>query len=441
LSSGRGGPVAVVTLTEGLPVPNLACLLRLPAGVSRPCVGLLPVAVVIAVSGCGSPGVAPPARLGSRPVEPELLATTAAEPQRRTGGVPEVIAKPKPFRLADVTAGRASAEPVTMASNIATFGHLPAVRPVAAVEPVSEPSALPAAATPAEPASPRVAEIRDMLAGYMRAFNRHDAAAAAAHWAAAAENVNLDTGEVTRGREAVQEVFAALFEIDGEAAIDIDVDAIRPLRDDVAMVDGISRVSYADGDVAGSRFSAVAIREGDQWRLASVREAATTVEPRAARPLDQLAWLVGSWEDVGDGVIASSQAVWSADRGFLVRTHVSTPDEHPAVRPPAGDKGIPGLLPAAAGGRRELTEIIGWDPERETIRSWIFSADGRFAEGNWSREADGWKVRIEGQGRDAGRTVTCTLSPDGGDGLVMRCEGEGLEGLLPPACGYARTAR
>ena len=423
-------------------MPNLACLLRRPAGASRPFIGLLPVAAVLAVSGCGSPGVAPPPRLGSRPVEPELLVTTATEPQRRTGRVPEVIARPKPFRLGDITApARASAEPVTMASNLTDAGERAAVRPITAVEPVSEPSGLPAAAAPAEPASPRVAEIRDMLAGYLRAFNRHDAAAAAAHWAEAAENVNLDTGEVTRGRDAVQEVFAALFKIDGEAAIDIDVDAIRPLRDDVAMVDGISRVSYADGDEAGSRFSAVVIREGDQWRLASVREAATAVEPRAARPLDQLAWLVGSWEDVGDGVIASSQAAWSADRGFLVRTHVSAPDEHPAARPPAGDKGIPGLLPAGAGGRRELTEIIGWDPERETIRSWIFSADGRFAEGSWSREADGWKVRIEGQGRDAGRAATCTLAPDGGDGLVMRCEGEGLEGLLPPACGYARTAR
>jgi uncharacterized protein (TIGR02246 family) len=416
-------------------VPNLALLVRRPAG-RRHLVAAL--CVVTAAAGCGGPVTAPPPRFGSRPVEPQLLATTTAEPHRRAGAGPEVIARPKPFRLADVTAkAQGSIEPATMASRIATAGLPVAVRPVAAVEPVSEPSGLPAA----EPPSPRVAEIRDMLGGYLRAFNRHDAAAAAAHWAAAAENVNLDTGEVTRGREAVREVFAALFEVDAEAAIDIDVDAIRPLRDDVAVVDGIAWVSYSDGDVAGSRFSAVVIREDDQWRLASVRETAAAVEPKPARPLDQLAWLVGSWEDVGDGVIASSQAAWSADRGFLVRTHVSTPDEHPAGRPAAGDTGIPGLLPAAVGGRRELTEIIGWDPERETIRSWIFSADGRFAEGTWSRDADGWIVTIEGRGRDAGRTATCTLAADGGDGLVLRCEGEGLEGLLPPACGYARTAR
>ena len=422
-------------------MPNLACSLRRLVSRWRWVAGLLPVATVLAVTGCGVSGVAPPSRLGTLPVEPELLTTTAAEPHHRVGAVPEVIARPKPFRLADVTAkALTSPEPATMASRISAAGSPAAIRRVAAAEPVSEPSTLPAAVRAAEPPSPRVAEIRDMLAGYLRAFNRHDAAAAAAHWAATAENVNLDTGAVTRGREAVQEVFAALFESDGEAAIDIDVDAIRPLRDDVAVIDGISRVSYSDGDVAGSRFSAVVIREADQWRLASVRETATAVEPRSVRPLDHLAWLVGSWEDVGDGVIASSQAAWSADRGFLVRTHVATPDDHPAARPAAGDTSIPGLLPAA-GGRRELTEIIGWDPEREVIRSWIFSADGRFAEGIWSQGADGWTVRIQGLGRDTGRTATCTLSPAGSDGLVVRCEGEGLEGLLPPACGYARTAR
>lgn len=419
-------------------MPNFACHVRAPAGCSRRCAALLSLAAILVVAGCGSPGTAPTSRLGSLRVEPELLATTSAEPHRRTSAVPEVIAKPKPFRLADVaTKDRAAIEPATMASKIAAVGLPATVRTVAAVEPVVAPSTVPAV----EPPAACVAEIRDMLAGYLRAFNRHDATAAAAHWAAAAENVNLDTGEVTRGREGVREVFAALFETDGEAAIDVDVDAIRPLRDDVAVVDGISRVSYSDGDVAGSRFSAVVIREADQWRLASVRETATAVEPRPARPLEQLAWLVGSWEDVGEGVIASSQAAWSADRGFLVRTHVSTPDEHPAARPAAGDKGIPGLLYATGGGQRQLTEIIGWDPERESIRSWIFSADGRFAEGSWSREADGWTVRVEGQGRDAGRSATCTLTPDGADGFVLRCEGEGLEGLLPPACGYARTAR
>ena len=90
-----------------------------------------------------------------------------------------------------------------------------------------EPGQLPAAEQVVP--EPFVAEIRDMLAGYLRAFNRHDAEAVAAHWSPAGENLNLDSGDVTAGREAVQTVFAALFASDPQATIDIDVSSIRPL--------------------------------------------------------------------------------------------------------------------------------------------------------------------------------------------------------------------
>ena len=281
-----------------------------------------------------------------------------------------------------------------------------------------------------------------MVAGYLRAFNRHDAEEVAAHWSPAGENLNLDSGEVTAGREAVQTVFAALFASDPQATIDIDVSSIRPLlRGDVAVIDGLSRVAYADGEVAGSRFSAVVVRHDDRWLLESVRESGTTKEEALPRPLEALGWLVGSWEDVGEGVTAGTRCDWTAGRAFLVRNHAVTPDAAPANRPRAGDEAIPGLLPTGGTATRELTEIIGWDPERQEIRAWMFSSDGRFAEAAWSREGEHWKVQVEGRGVDAGRAATCTLLPAGPDGLEIRCDGAGLDGLLPPACGFTRTAR
>jgi uncharacterized protein (TIGR02246 family) len=399
------------------------------------------------MAGCAPAETAPRARLGSLAVEPELPAgtTASADPHRRTArAVPEVIGRPKPFRLGDVVSSDGPAEVATtlglsIEPLIEPLIEAGDVRTVAAVEAVAEPARLRAAAP--ESASPLTAEIRAMLTGYLRDFNRHDAAAAAGHWTADGENLNLDSGEMTRGREAVRELFTALFEIDPEAAIDIDVAAVQPVRDDVAVVDGVSRVSYADGEVAGSRFSAVVIREPDRWRLASVRETPVSLPSRPARPLDGLAWLVGSWDDVGEGVIASSQAAWSGDRAFLVRRHVIAPDPAAAAAPVAGDQKIPGLLPAGSTARRELTEIIGWDPEREAIRSWIFSSDGRFAEASWLRDGTAWVVQVAGRGLDSGREATCRLLPDGVDGLVIEAQGEGLAGLLPPACGFTRTAR
>jgi uncharacterized protein (TIGR02246 family) len=377
---------------------------------------------VVVVAGCSSGQVAP------RPVAHSGGATSVpAAGVRPARPIPDVTAKPRPFQAS---------------------APAPAVRNgPAAQTPQAMPAALAAASAPARrlaPAafdSPTVAEVRVMLRSYLRAFNRHDAAALAAHWSETGENVDLDSGEVTAaGRAAVRDVFAALFATDDQATIDIDVHAIRPIRDDVAVVDGVSLISFADGTPASSRFSAVVVKQDGQWVLENVREAAAPAPTAPERPLEALDWLVGSWEDDGQGVTAGTRCSWSPGRGFLVRSHVIAPDAV-VPQPPAGDDRIPALLPAADQRSRELTEVVGWDPDQGVIRSWIFASDGRFAEATWHRDGARWTIEVAGRGRDEGATATCTLEGDTGDSLTLRCEPGRLSALLPPACGFTRTAR
>ena len=357
----------------------------------------------------------------SRADAPLPAATTAADLVAAAGQptirpVPDVVSRPRPFRLPDAVATPAAGlAPITLAAS-----------------PLPD---LPAAVPPA-PESAAADAIRGMLRGYLRAFNAHDAEAVAAHWTGSGESVDLASGEVTAGRDAVRSVFTALFAEDDAATIDIDVSAIRQVRDDVAVVDGATRLSFADGTASGSRFTAVVVNDGGRWMLESVRESPQAV---AGRPLDALAWLVGSWEDDGAGVTASTQSFWSAGRAFLVRTHSVA--EAPATPPAEGDDAIPGLLPAGDAGPRELTEIIGWDPERRVVRSWLYSSTGRFGEATWSREGDAWRLHVAGRGADAGLECVCTIEPVGPDRVELRCAGDGLAGLLPPACAFERTAR
>jgi len=397
--------------------------------------------LAIVLAGCSGGGGTSQNRFSSVSAEPELVRRPAASAsgQRYRRLVPVVIAAPQPFRVASLSTAGGSLESTGAAKPLARAGDA-AIRLVGGTEPLAEPRPLPGLPATGQPA---VAAIGAMLTDYRQAFNRHDAEAAAAHWADACENMDLDSGRRTTGREAVRGIFAELFEVDHEASLDIDIDSIRSLRDDVAVVDGISRVAYEDGSVAGSRFSAVLVREGGRWLLSTVREAETATASRPAGPLDELAWLVGSWENVGGGVTASSDCSWAPGRRFLVRSHVVVPDAATATPPRAGDTTIPALLPPVAAGRQELTEVIGWDPEQQTVRSWIFSADGRFAEASWSRREEGWLVRIDGQGTDTGRAATLRLEPDGPDGFTLSGEtgGESLAGLCPPACSFTRTAR
>jgi uncharacterized protein (TIGR02246 family) len=374
---------------------------------------LLPLAIV---AGCSTSA---PQR-GAGPRSAAAGVASPATGRRPAGPVPEVIARRKPFRVADATAAPPSA-------TLVSHGEPAVVAPARRL-------------AMDEQSHPTVKEVRAMLRSYLRAFNRHDAAALAAHWSETGENLDLDSGEVTAaGPTQVRDVFASLFAADDAATIDIDVHSIRPIRDDVAVVDGVSLISFADGTPASSRFSAVVVHKDGRWVLETVREAAAALPTAGTqRPLEDLAWLVGSWEDDGAGVIASTRCAWSPDRGFLVRTHLVTPDVEP--RPPAGDAGIPALLPTADARPREITEVIGWDPDQDAIRSWIFAGDGRFAEGTWHREGDRWIVRVEGRGRDEGAVASFALE-SAPEGLAIHGDAGRLAPLLPPTCRFTRTAR
>lgn len=393
----------------------------------------------LAVVGIFADFSAPPAR----PLPAAGVASVAADSvSRAIGPIPEVISKPKSFRVEESLAvyDRSRHADGAVMQVVATT-DLPTTQHVSfpAAPFTASPDAMPvrtAEVNAAEIAG--TAEIHLMMENYLRAFNRHDTAALAAHWSATGESIDLDSGEKTKGRNAVAGVFATLFEQDADAAIDIDIESIRPIRDDVAVVDGVSHLSFDDATTTSSRFSAIVVREDGSWLLSSVRETAVSglqAAQNAAVPLGQLDWLVGSWEDVSEDFVASSRCSWNAARSFLTRSHVSAPEVVSAV----ATEGIPALLPAD-GSSREVSEIIGWDPALRQIRSWVFTSDGRFAEGFWSRSGDTWEIRYEGRGTDEGTTCTYTIDRPGPDEMVIRCEPSTLTDILPPATDFVRTA-
>ena len=315
----------------------------------------------------------------STAIESELPArvTASADPIHRTiRPVPEVISRPKPFRLPDfVGAAAPGTEPVTMQSADMQPGSL-----LAGGSPEQPPGEL----LQRIKTQPAATEIREMMLGYLQAFNRHDSLALAAHWSSTGENVDLDSGATTAGRDAVEQVFSALFAEDAEATIDIEIDSIRPLRQDVAVVDGVTLITFTNEPPSSSRFSAVVVKQDGCWMLESVRESAQPLPLNSQhRPLDELGWLVGSWEDIGEGVTASTHCFWSTGKAFIIRSHAVTfddlPSEHAAISEqtkqsePEDSAGpaIPDLLVPGCGVSREITEIIGWDSQRRQIRSWI----------------------------------------------------------------------
>jgi uncharacterized protein (TIGR02246 family) len=265
------------------------------------------------------------------------------------------------------------------------------------------------------------AEVRGMLLEYLRAFRSRDAEAVAACWSESADNRSLDSGEETHGRQQVQQVFQTLFEEDASAEIDLDIQEIRPLGSNLAVVDGISQLSFSTGDATASRFTAIVMKKDGRWMLESVREAATEL-PETSRgyAIRRVSEFAGRWESVAGRQDVSTHAFWTAGGGFLVRSHT--------VQGKASD--------------REITEIIGWDPVRQGIRSWLFTSDGGFAEGSWTIEDDHFDVMLDGTTASGdivtGRLMITRLGPDD---LRTEVEGSVIADLLPPTGDMIRTAR
>ncbi len=354
--------------------------------------------------------------------EQPVSATQSASPQesRSIRPIPEVISKPRLFELPPSIIARL---PPSEARQ---------------VEPIEFPSA----------ESPATEEVRSTIRDYVAALRKRDVASLVSHWSESGESIDLDSGESTKGRESIGRVFASLFEREVDADVRVDLTAVRPIRDDVAIVDGFSTLACAGERPARSRFSAVLAKQNGRWLLESVREAAMPVSGHAdiVKPLSRLRWLLGHWESTGRGDQASStHCFWSARNAYLVRSHVVS--DAASAGKEEGDKVVSYETPAGREGDREITEIIGWDPVTKSTRSWIFCSDGGFAEGTWSHDRDehgGDRIVILvdgtlGDGSPASGTLRITrLGPDE---VSCTVSGNAVERLLPPAGDFLRTAR
>ncbi len=105
--------------------------------------------------------------------------------------------------------------------------------------------------------------------------------------------------------------------------------------------------------------------------MTSLREA--TAPPTHHEQLKELAWLIGRWVDQEEETSIETDCQWTRNKNFITRSFsVSIADQI----------------------ELEGTQVIGWDPAEEVIRSWLFDSDGGFGVGIWTRDGDRWTIRM-----------------------------------------------
>lgn len=232
------------------------------------------------------------------------------------------------------------------------------------------------------------AAIGKMVAGYVEAFNKHDAQTLANYWSPDAVYIDRVTGEEVSGRDEIAKRFTALFKDQPDSKMTVNTESIRFVSPNVALEQGKSVETIGKNEPEEVPYTAVYVRRDGQWLLDRVTDLAKEEVPSHYEQLKVLEWMVGSWVDKDDDDNATIETVcnWTKNRNFLTRSYTIT-----------------------VGDEIELSgmQIVGWDPAAKTIRSWTFDSDGGFAEATWENKKDRWYVRNHGILVD-GRKATMT---------------------------------
>jgi uncharacterized protein (TIGR02246 family) len=229
------------------------------------------------------------------------------------------------------------------------------------------------AAKPGEPADDLTA-IRAGSEAFLAAFNKGDAKRVASFWIEDGQYID-DAGRQFAGRDAIEKAYAEFFAGNPGAVMKVEIDALRLLGPNTAIEDGRAVLEPAPaGEASVSRYTAVHVKVGGKWLMASVRD--TWVEtPAAARSAQDLEWLIGTWRAEEHSVQMESVCRWVVEGQFIERAYTTTQVD---------------------GTKTSGLQLIGWNPLAGHVQSWDFSSDGGHAVGVWSPTERGWQASVEG---------------------------------------------
>jgi uncharacterized protein (TIGR02246 family) len=229
-------------------------------------------------------------------------------------------------------------------------------------------------------ASPEYQAAEDQFRKYQEAYDRGDAKALASFYAEDVDYIDQDGAE-TKGRGEMEKLFTEYFQASPGAKIAITIEELKPLTPDVQVDRGVATVTSTSGLANSTRYVAVLAKKNDRWNICQLTETAAPALS-ASSQLEALKWLIGNWENKDADQTVESKVEWAGDENFLVRTF--------KVRGKAETDGW---------------EIVGWDPDRQQIRSWIFDSNGGFGESSWSYDDGHWLIRASNVLPDGSRST------------------------------------
>jgi len=229
----------------------------------------------------------------------------------------------------------------------------------------------------AQAQSPQAADekaIRASAEEFVAAFNKGDAKGIGALWTKDCEYVD-ETGRVFRGRDTIENEYAAFFAANPGLKMETSISSVKVVAGQSAIENGTAVVKNPRGEfVSRASYTAVHLKQGDKWLMASVRERTSPLTSQRPK-FENLEWLIGDWSAAQDSKTLDLSFKWIADKKFIELSY-SVRDKDTTVR-----SGI---------------QIIGLDPLSGDVISWSFDSTGGYGQGQWQLLKKG--VIIESRG-------------------------------------------
>ncbi len=197
------------------------------------------------------------------------------------------------------------------------------------------------------------------------------------------------TGEEVRGQKALRERFDQLFKAAASTGVGIHPHNITFPASNVAIVVGEVSRKREQTELPESRFGMVMVKKSGNWLINEITETAMQ-SARTESRLQELNWMIGQWTAEKPDTSAQMTVEWAPSKKFIMSK--CTVFKH-------------GMQPEVD------TQVIGWDPQHQSIISWHFDSNGGFGNGTWSKQSnpDKWTVEVVGVGADGHNTTASNV--------------------------------
>lgn len=256
-------------------------------------------------------------------------------------------------------------------------------------------------------------EAKALMEQYAAAFNKHDPHAMVSYWSESGELYNPITGETVQGREKLEEQLKKWFTLRHADQMELKLGGTAAGEKGELVQEGLFKITFTDErEPVEIAFEATLIQEDLKWQIKKIRIVNMDAAASNAKHLQPIAWLLGQWEDKDEDSNVKTRAHWDKHHNFIIQDYE---------------------ISVLGQNVLEGKQIIGWDPLKKRIRSWMFDSDGGFGEGRWYERNGSWYVDshyVLGDGRKASAVYIYT--PVDAKQYKWASEGRDLDGEILP---------